>query len=173
MTYDLIIFGVPYGHQTSVCDDKTAEFLENNYINTRHGMHRKMFTRNKNETHYILLDYGEQGTKFIDVNGRAGSYFGMDLIMKNNYAADPMKVFKVLEETYKQYVTGKIIQEFPNGNKKWMFNDLRANNDQICTYVANGLKNLIETRPELNINNIIKPMTPPQQPQITQSQTER
>ena len=163
---NLIIFGVPNGEQASKCDENTKKFLESFYI-TRTGTHKKMYTRRGNETHYVLLVYADSGTKFLDAGGRGNSYFGMDFILKNQYATNPNKIFDLLQATYNQYVKNKIIKEYPNGNKQWLYNNININNDKITKDVIDGINELIRTRPEFNLSGEIRSMNP------IQSQNER
>lgn len=161
---ELIIFGTPYGEQTSVCDNATQNFLGRFYI-PNSGIQRKMYTKNKNETHLILLDYGKPGAGIMDSSGRSGGYFGMDFILRGQYAADPMRIFQLMTETYEKYVLNRFIQTFPNGNRKWLTNNLRADNDAIAKEISEKMQELSKARPELNLAGAVKPITPPA-PQI-------
>lgn len=147
----LFVFGVPKGEQTSKCDEKTKQFLSSFYLNNRTGIQRKMYRKPGNEMHYVLLVYPDAGAKFLDADGRSGSFFGIDFVMYGKYAGNPTKVFNMLQATYDEYVKNKVIQEFPNGNKKWMTANLDANNDEIAKNIATGVQHLLQTRREFNL----------------------
>ena len=136
------------------------KFLQTFYITDRNGIHRKMYRRPGNEMHYVFLVYPDSGTKFLAADGRPGSYFGMDFVMHGKYAGNLNKVFNLLQTTYDEYVKNKVIQEFPNGNKQWMYANLDANNDKIARYIAAGVEHLLQTRQELNLTGELFPMLP-------------
>jgi hypothetical protein len=152
---NLVIFGIPYGQQTSVCDAKTAHFLEQFYVK-RHGIHTKAFSRPNGENHYVFLVYPDENNKFMDADGRTGSHFGMDLILKNQYSLNPERIYNLLREIYEHHIKGKVIQEFPNGNKKWIEKDLRANNDKIAQDAGEEMSKLIQTDPRFNFAGEIR-----------------
>ena len=98
------VFGVPRGEQMSKCDENTRLFLQRFYDSNRTGVHKKTFYRNGNETHYVFLVYPNDGAHFMDADGRSGSYFGMDFVLYGKYCTNPIKIFNLMQETYKQYV---------------------------------------------------------------------
>ena len=73
-----------------------------------------------------------------------------ELTSYNRVAGYLNKVFDLLQATYDEYVKNKVIQEFPNGNKKWMHANLDANNDKIARDIAAGVQHLLQTRQDLN-----------------------
>lgn len=163
----VFVFGVPKGEQISKCDEKTRQFLGTFYVPNRTGIHRKMYRRPGNEMHYVLLFYPNPGAKFLDADGRSGSYFGIDFVLYGKYAGNPTKVFDMLQATYDEFIKNEIIQEFPNGNKKWMTANLDANNDEIARYVGDKISHLLQTRREFNLSGEIFPI------QSTQTQPQR
>ena len=125
----------------------------------------KIIRRPNNDVHYIFLVYENADHAFTDINGRDGSFFGMTLVFHNQYVTDTEKLKKLFQKTYDNYVKGKIINEFPNGNKRWMIRSLKNSNDKIATDVANGMNKLIKNYQEFNFSRDIQPL-PPMQNQI-------
>ena len=152
------VFGVPDGEQMSKCAENTRLFLQRFDVTNRTGIHKNTFYRKGNEAHYVFLVYPDNGAHFMDANGRSGSYFGMDFVLHGKYSINPIKIFNLLQETYNQYVKGNIIQEFPNGNKKWLISNLDENNDKIARDIAAGVQHLLQTRQDLNLAGELRPI---------------
>lgn len=158
------VFGVPNGEQTSKCDENTRLFLQRFYVTNRTGVYKNTFYRKGgNEAHYVFLVYPDKGAHFMDANGCSGSYFGMDFVLYGKYSTNPTKVFNLLQETYNQYVKDKVIQEFPNGNKKWLIDNLVANNYKIARDIAVGVQHLLQTRQDLNLAGELSLIAPTKQ----------
>lgn len=144
---DLVIFGTPKGNQTSQCDADTQKLI-NTFSIPRTGVHNKMFFRSNNTAHYVLLIYPNPNAKFISADGNENSMFGMDFILRNHTAVNPAKIFNLLQTTYEQYVKNKIIQESPNGDKKWLCNNIATPDNKIAQSINDGMQNLIKNNPE-------------------------
>lgn len=165
---ELVLFGVPNGQQISATDNQDAKaFLGLMYDGISRGIKTKVVRRANNDVHYVFAVYENQGNNFCDYNGRPGSHFGMSLIFHNRYIPDSDKVFKLLRAVYDNYVKNQIIKEEPNGLRKWMRPALATPRDEITTYVANGMNNLIKNHPEFNFTRMVQPLPP------IQKQTER
>lgn len=160
---ELYLFGVPLGFQNSACDADTANFLGLFYDGMNKNEMVLNITRRKNKVFYSFLVNEKPGHSFCDINGRPGSFFGMSLVFDNRYVTDTERLKKMFLAAYNKYVKDQIIQEFSNGNRKW----LTENMDTAAKHVANGMQNLMRDVPELSLNNIVKPL-PPEQPQNTQ-----
>ena len=147
---ELVIHGVPNGEQISNCDDKTRKFI-GLFYNGSKGVQTKVSRRPNNDVIYSYLIYGDDKANFVDYGGRAGSYFGMSLVFHNEYVPDSNQVFNLLKSTYDNYVKNKIIQEFPNGARKWMYRQISTPGDEIANYIGRGMMQLLKTHPELRI----------------------
>lgn len=156
------VFGVPMGQSISKCDAKTNQFLEMFYIKDT-GTKMKIFQRPNGEIFYVFLKYAEPGKNFADFNNRGGSHFGMAFVLNNQQITNTQKLYNLFQATYDKYVKNKIIQEFPNGNKKWLVDTVDDKTDSVATMLANGFMDLAKNNPELNINQDIKPLQPTQQ----------
>ena len=66
----------------------------------------------------------------------------------------------MFQATYDKYVKSKIIQEFSNGNKKWLIDDIDNKDDSIANMLASGFMELAKNNPELNIDKDIQPIQP-------------
>ena len=156
---ELIVFGVPYGFQTSKCDNETANFLSFFYSTWKPGEEFVVRRRVDNSVHYIFLIHEKPNNVFIDADGRSGSFFGMDLAFKNHYVTDSNKVDKLLRLLYETYVKGEIIEELPNGSRRHKFKDfVVGGNDFIGEYLVKGMQKLLKEHPELNLD--IRPLPP-------------
>ena len=144
---ELIIHGVPNGHQVSKCDKDMVDFFGLFYDNSD-GIKTKV-SRKNNDVIYNYLVYGKTGANFGDYNGRPGSYFGMSLVFHNRCAVDSNQVFNLLKTVYDNYVKNKIIQESPNGARKWLYQNIETPGDEIATYLAKGMNQIIQVHPEL------------------------
>ena len=60
----------------------------------------------------------------------------------------------LLQKTYEIYVKNKLVQEMPDGNRKFMVSDLKSPNNQIAQSIYDGLMNITKTNPELNVFQI-------------------
>lgn len=143
---DLVIHGVTDGQDFSKCDD-IAYTVCGNYYTDAAGIKTDIKRLPDNRMVYSLLFYGEPDKKFVSYTGRSGSYFGMTLFLKNQQVTNPKDLFRMLLTTYNRYVKGKIIQEFPNGNKKWLVPTLRDANDTVATYIGNGFQQILQENP--------------------------
>lgn len=139
--------GVPNGHHVSKCDTCVTDFFGLFYDNSD-GIKTKV-SRKNNDVIYNYLIYGNRGANFGDYNGRPGSYFGMSLVFHNQYTVDSNQVFKLLKIVYDNYVKNKIIQEFSNGARKWLYNNIETPGDEIATYVGNSMIKILKNYPEL------------------------
>lgn len=162
---EILLFGVPHGQDISKTPNSDARnVLESFYDGRFTGVKTKTIRRPNNDVHYVFVIYEEPGKNFNDYNGRPGSHFGISLIFNNQYSTNPDKIFKLLQTVYDDYIKNKIIQEFPNGNKKWLY---PAISNEIDTYVVKCLQYVLKTKPELNIWSDLQPLPP------IQKQTER
>ena len=160
---NLIVFGVPSGFQTGICDKATEEFLMLFYRPWKPGTDFVVQRRRDDSVHYIFLVHENPGSVFSDVDGRGGSFFGLDLAFKNQYVTDSTKIEKLLQLLYDTYVKGQIIIEHPNGSRQHKFRNFVAGGDDfIGNYLVKGLKKLVNDYPELNFWPDVKPLTPVQ-----------
>lgn len=161
---DVVLHGVPNGEDTSKCDDATRNFLGLFYTNSK-GIQTKVSRCQNNDVFYTYLVYQNPNAAFVDYNGRPGSYFGISLVFHNQYASDSNTVFKLLQNVYDNYVKNKIIQEMPNGSRKWLYPQLSTPKDEIAEYVCNGMTVILQKHPELKFKTL--PLSP------IQNQTQR
>lgn len=161
MAQELVIFGVPHGWSISDCDEQTNRYLELFYGALKSGIEFKP-VRLGNKMFYTLLVQKNPDSVFQDVNGRGGSFFGMSLIYDNQYVTDPTKVRQLLQATYDHYVKGQIIEELPNGIRKYKIRSLSGNNDRVADYVGNGMMRLLDNSPEFRkaLSAATKPLPP-------------
>ena len=145
---DVIIHGVPFGHQVSKCDKNLKDFFGYFYDNSK-GVKTHAVRRNNNDVVYSYLVYADGNKSFCDYNGRTGSYFGISVICHNQYIPNSEQVFKLLQAIYNNYVKNKIIREFPNGNRKWMYGHIDTPGDEIAAYICRGMSYILSTHPEL------------------------
>lgn len=156
---ELIVFGVPYGFQTSKCDSETASFLEFFYSTWKPGTEFVVRRRVDNSVHYVFLVHENPNSVFTDAEGRRGAFFGMDLAFKNQYVTDPSKVNKLLQLLYDTYVKGEIIEELPGGSRRHKFKTfVNGGDDFIGNYLVKGLQKLLKNHPELNLD--VRPLPP-------------
>lgn len=167
--YELLVFGVPKGFDSSQCDRKTRDFLMRFYAPHKPGITFKTIRLVDNTIYYILLIYENQGTVFTDVDNRTGSFFGISLSLYNEYFTNPEKIKNLLQDTYYKYVKNHIIEERPNGARRYKVSALNLPGDKIGYYVLNGMQELIKGNPEYTkIFEETKPLPP-----INQNQTQR
>jgi len=142
----IYLFGVPKGFQNSTCDANTADFLAYFYAPRKNEMSLDI-QRRGNKMYYSFLVDAKNEHFFSDINGRAGSFLGLSLVLENKYITDKERLKKLFLAVYDQYIKNQIIQEYPNGNRKWLTQDM----DAAIKHVANGMQHLINNTPELNI----------------------
>lgn len=154
------IFGVPNGFDSSKCGEDTLNFLQTFYVPHTPGFQFKVIRRHNNDVHYVFLVYENSGKVFADVNGRSGSFFGISLVLHNQYLSDANKVEKLMRITYDRYVKNQIIKEDTNGVRKFIIPSLNSPDDRVVNYVAKGFTQIIQQNPELNLAGDIKPLPP-------------
>ena len=158
----IIVFGVPKGFDTSRCDINTRSFLERFYVPHNPGTEMKIVRGPNNSVHYLFMVYENKDMAFCDVDGRSGSFFGIDVMLQNQYITDTNKLLKLFQLTYDKYVKNKIVDETPNGVRKHKYRRFDVGNNEIATYVANSMNALVKERPELNIFEDIRQLPPAQ-----------
>ena len=158
----LVLFGVPSGFSCSECPKEDSRFLESNYVDNRKGNQLHIERLPSGSIYYSYLMYPPEGRFFTSEEGRAGSFFGMSIVLKDQVITDINKLTKLFQKTYQEYVKDKIIKELANGNKKFLVYDLRPKNDAIAKYVAQGLVNIIKNNPELNVFKDLQNYNPAQ-----------
>ena len=159
---DIIVFGVPKGFDTSKCDINTRRFLERFYAPHAPGTEMKVVRMANNSVHYLFMVYENEGKTFIDVDGRGGSFFGIDVMLQNQYITDTNKLLKLFQLTYDKYIKNQIIEEWPNGVRKHKFRKFDNGNNEIAAYVANNMNTLIKEKSELDIFKDIRQLPPAQ-----------
>lgn len=157
---EIVIHGVVNGQEISKCDE-TANRICGSYYIPATGIRSDIKRLPDNRMAYSLLFYGEPNKPFISYTGRSGSYFGMTLFLKNQQVANPDNLFRVLLATYNHYVKGKIIQELPNGGRKWMVQTLRDSDDAVATLVGNGFLQILKQNPGLLKFQPLQPLQRP------------
>lgn len=157
---DLVIHGVVKGQEISECDEIAGNLCGNYYIGAT-GIRSDIKRLPDNRMAYSLLFYGEPNKPFISYGGRTGSYFGMTLFLKNKQVENPDDLFKMLLTTYNQYVKGSVIQELPNGAKKWIVGTLHDSSDSVATRIGQGFQQVINKNPGLLK---FQPLSPLQRP---------
>lgn len=164
---ELVVFGIVQGEEVSKCDDATKNFVGLFYSPHKSGVLKNYSRRPNNDMIYTYVVYENEGKKFITAGGRSGSHFGMSLVFHGTYVEDANKVFQLLEKTYDEYVKNKIIQETPDGNRKWLYSSLATPGDEIAIYLSKGLARIMKQNPELNLDDKVRPLPP------LQNQTQR
>ena len=159
---DIILFGVPKGFDTSRCSNDTRAFLERFYAPHEPGTEMKVIRRLDNSVHYLFMVYENEDRVFCDVDGRSGSFFGIDVMLQNQYITDTNKLLKLFQLTYDRYIKNKIIDETPNGLRKHKFRTFDDDNNTIATYVANSMNALVKEKPELDIFKDMRQLPPVQ-----------
>ena len=159
---NLLVFGVPMGFSASECDDGTYNFLKNFYTSHNPGTDFKAIRRQNNEVYYILLIYEKPGTAFEDANGRVGSFIGLSLSFKNQYVADASRIQKLLQAIYDHAVKGNIVDERPNGTRRYNIHTLRTPGDGIVRDLVNAMTAILKANPEFAqaIKTDIRPLPP-------------
>ena len=122
----------------------------------------KVVRRPNNSVHYLFMVYENKDMTFCDVDHRSGSFFGIDVMSQNQYITDTNKLLKLFQLTYDKYVKNKIVDETPNGVRKHRFKTFNDDSNTIATYVANGMNTSVKEKPELNIFEDIRQLTPVQ-----------
>ena len=145
---EIVIHGVVDGQEISKCDE-TANRICGSYYIPATGIRSDIKRLPDNRMAYSLLFYGEPNKPFISYTGRSGSYFGITVFLQNQQVASPDDLFRLLLATYNHYVKGKIIQELPNGGRKWMVQTLRDSEDTVAKYVVNGFAKIHAKYPSL------------------------
>ena len=151
--------GRPRGFDTLNCTENDVWEIEKheNATNLRYGKgicYGRWETPDHNyDNYYTYLVYPEKGKKFSDINGREGSYFGISLVLRNQKVKeeDVIKLGNLLNEVYNIYIYNKYIKEYGNGNIQWMVEKL---DEKMYQNIANGLNEIIKSKPELSIHLI-------------------
>lgn len=157
---EIVVHGVVKGQEISQCSKEASNFCER-YYTPETGIRTDIKRLPNNRMAYSLLVYKEPGKSFMGYSGRGGSYFGITVFLQNQQVASPDDLFRLLYATYNNYVKGKIIQEFPNGNRKWMVETLDYPDDRVAKYVVNGFAKIHKKYPDLIK---IQPLPPLPQP---------
>ena len=168
----LVLFGVPLGFSCSECTEDDGRYLECFYNGAQDGTKLKISRRANGDVYYSYLMYPKKNEIFADVSGRNGAFFGMSLILKNQEIADNNKISKLFQKTYQDYIKGKIIREFPNGNKKFLVNSLADKNDTLAKCVAKGFIKIMQENPDLDVFKDIK-LYKPSQPTVVKNYSRR
>lgn len=145
---EIVVHGVVQGQEISQCSKEASEFCGLYYM-PETGIRTDKKRLPNNRMAYSLLVYKEPGKSFRGYSGRAGSYFGITVFLQNQQVASPDDLFRLLLATYNNYVKGKIIQEFPNGDRKWMVQTLQDSNDTVAKYVVKGFAKIHAKYPSL------------------------
>ena len=156
---EIVVHGVVDGQEISKCDE-TAYRICGSYYIPGTGIRSDIKRLPDNRMAYSLLFYGEPNKPFISYTGRDGSYFGMTLFLQNQQVASPDDLFRLLLATYDNYVKGKIIQELPNGSRKWMVQTLRDSEDTVATLVGQGFQQILAKNPGLLKIQPLPPLPP-------------
>ena len=156
---EIVIHGVVNGQEISKCDE-TANKICGNYYIPATGTRSDIKRLPDNRMAYSLLFYGEPNKPFISYAGRTGSYFGMTLFLQNQQVANTDDLFRVLLATYNHYVKGKIIQELPNGSRKWICSTLHDSEDTVATRVGQGFQQILAKNPGLLKFQPLPPLQP-------------
>lgn len=154
---ELILHGVVSGHQVSKCDKNLRGFFDIFYSLHKPGITTNV-SRHLNYTIYNFIVYENPGQSFGSYDGRNGSYFGMSLVFQNQFVPNQESVFRLLQKTYDDYVKNKIIKEYPNGRRQWMYPNLDTDGDEIAVYVSKGLAKILKDYPEYNLK--LEPLPP-------------
>ena len=104
--------------------------------------------------HNILSVYPENNKKFLDINGNNVGFFCIDFVTEKSKIINPIQMRALLQKTYEIYVKNKLVQEMPDGNRKFMVSDLKSPNNQIAQSIYDGLMNITKTNSELNVFQI-------------------
>jgi len=155
---NLVLFGVPAGLSTSKCDESEKSLINCFYCPHKPGIELRTYRRPDNTVHYVYLVYEKEGSMFLDVNGRGGSFFGMDLILKDNYITNTQILLKVFQKTYNDYVKDKIIKEFPGGNRKYLIQGFENADDSVARFVGGGMTSIMKN-PEFSLGKYVKPLS--------------
>lgn len=157
---DFYVFGVPNGFDASSCNEDTLNFLQNFYVPHDPGFQFKVIRRPNNDVHYIFLVYENPGRVFGDVNGRGGAFFGMSMVLHNQYFSDANKIKQLMRAVYDNYIKNTIIQEDSNGVRKYIIPSLRSSDDRVANYIIKGFTKILQNNPQLNLSADIKPLPP-------------
>lgn len=152
----LILFGTPLGFQdTGVPNLSVLNFLQS-FDNGDQDI-KMSVSRLGNSMHYVFLVYPKNGAKFFEYQGRAGAFFGMDMILSDQEVTNTKQLYQLFLTTYDNYVKNYIVEYLPNGDIKYKIS--KFNND-ILNHVGNGFMNLLKTQPELDFTQSIKSLSP-------------
>lgn len=124
---EFLAFGVTKGYTSMKCSSDQDRFLSSFY---REDSGRKMRISKlpSGEVYYTYLVYPQKNEKFCDSDGRGGAFFGMSIVLKNQYCRDANKVYDLFESFYNKAVKNTIIKEDEKGNKRFQISDFSANN---------------------------------------------
>ena len=155
----LFLYGTPDGFSCSECGEKDRALLEGYSVRNQNGNILYGKRMDNGNVYYSYSIYPEKGKIFTDRNGKAGSFFGMAMVFENQEVKDTKKLEKLFKEVYKNYVKDRIVQDLPNGDKKYLVSSLNINSDAIGRYVAQGAAVEIQTNSEFKnfLNEGLKP----------------
>lgn len=142
----IILFGTPGKFSHSDLKGVRTEFLSK-YIGDYSDMVSKQ-SFDANGSHYILLIYQNSGKQFLDTQGNPGCFLGIDLVIPDKKFFNPSTVRALLIKTYETYIKDKLVQELPNGDRKFIVSSL---DDKMADDVYTGLMNITKTNPELDV----------------------
>ncbi|MBR3511091.1 MAG: hypothetical protein IKN73_03445 [Alphaproteobacteria bacterium] len=145
----LIVFGSPNGFSSSDCSDAEIEFFQK-FNTERNGIQIRMYMR-PDGNHNILSVYPEKGKSFFDINGNNVGFFCIDFVSEKNQIMNPMQMQSLLKKTYEMYIKNRLIQETPDGDRKFLITSLKSQNNQIANDIYNCILNIIKTNPELDV----------------------
>lgn len=145
----IILFGTPGSFSHSDLKGVRTEFLSK-YIGDYSDMVSKQ-SFDVNGSHYILLVYQNSGKQFLDQQGNPNCFLGIDLVIPDKKFLNPVIARNLLIKTYETYIKDKMVQELPNGDRKFMVSYL---DDKMADEVYTGLMNITKTNPELNVFDV-------------------
>ena len=134
----LFLYGTPDGFSCSECGEKDRALLEGCSVRNQNGNILYGKRMDNGNVYYNYSIYPEKGKIFTDRNGKAGSFFGMAMVFENQEVKDTKKLEKLFKEVYKNYVKDRIVQDLPNGDKRYLIETLNIPGDAIGRYVAQG-----------------------------------
>ena len=155
-----IVHGVVQGQEVSKCDEIAKQFCDI-YYNGAKGVRSDIRRTVDNRMAYSLLFYEEPNKPFISYSGRTGSYFGMTVFFPDKQVTNPDDLFRILLQTYNNYVKGKFIQELPSGARKWMVKTIDDPSDSVATYVGQGLQQILDENPGILKFQSLAPLQKP------------
>lgn len=155
----IVLFGAPKGFGDigiSKGDEQLLNLLQTFDSGLVDSGKKRLVRRYGNTMHYIFLVYKNKNSEFFEYQGRAGSFFGIDLILTDQEITNQDQLSKLIMETYNKYVKNHIIQELPDGRLEYMIPKF---DDKIWHFVGDGFMDLLRTQPELDIRKSLKPLT--------------